>query len=105
MLDDMRVLLLGDKLSPASRKQLADWLVATTTGDKRIRGGLPKGWRVGDKTGTSGKGETNDIAIVWPPGGAPLLVTAYYAESTATPQTNESVLAEVGRIAAGIAVP
>ncbi len=105
MLDDMRSLLLGGKLSPASRKQLADWLIATTTGDKRIRGGLPKGWRVGDKTGTSGKGETNDIAIVWPPGRAPLLATAYYAESTATPKTNDSVLAEVGRIAAGIAVP
>jgi len=104
MADNLRKLLLGDVLSPASRKQLADWLIATTTGGKRIRGGLPKEWRVGDKTGTSGKGETNDIAILWPPGRAPLLVTAYYAESTATPQTNDSVLAEVGRIAAEIAV-
>ena len=105
MADNLRKLLLGDALSPASRKQLADWLIATTTGDKRIRGGLPKGWRAGDKTGTSGKGETNDIAIVWPPGRAPLLVTAYYAESTATPQTNESVLSEIGHIAAGDSVP
>ncbi|MDR6842506.1 class A beta-lactamase [Pseudoxanthomonas sacheonensis] len=102
MLDDMRLLLLGDTLLPASRKQLADWLVATTTGGQRIRGGLPKGWRAGDKTGTSGKGETNDIAIVWPPGRAPLLVTAYHAESTASQETNNSVIAEVGRIAASL---
>ncbi len=102
MLDDMRSLLLGDALSPASRKLLADWLIATTTGDRRIRGGLPKGWRAGDKTGTSGKGETNDIAIVWPPGRAPLLVTAYHAESTAPQETNNSVIAEVGRIAADL---
>jgi beta-lactamase class A len=102
MLDDMRSLLLGEALSPASRKQLADWLVATTTGDQRIRGGLPKGWRAGDKTGTSGKGETNDIAIVWPPGRAPLLVTAYHAESKAPQETNNSVIAEVGRIAADL---
>ena len=84
MLDEMRLLLLGDALSQASRKQLADWLVATTTGDQRIRGGLPKDWRTGDKTATSGKGETNDIAILWPPGRAPLLVTAYYSVSTAS---------------------
>ena len=49
MLDDMRALLLGDALSPSSRKQLADWLIATTTGDQRIRAGLPAGWRVGDR--------------------------------------------------------
>lgn len=102
MLEDMRLLLLGDKLLPASRKQLADWLVATTTGDKRIRGGLPKEWRAGDKTGTSGKGETNDIAIIWPPSRAPLLVTAYHAESTASQETNNSLIAEVGRIAASL---
>ena len=102
MLDDMRLLLLGDKLSPASRKQLADWLVATTTGDKRIRGGLPKGWRAGDKTGTSNNGVTNDIAIVWPTGRAPLLVTAYYAEYAQPKEARNAVIAEVGRIAASL---
>ncbi|WP_246197544.1 class A beta-lactamase [Pseudoxanthomonas sacheonensis] len=102
MLEDMRSLLLGDTLSPASRKQLADWLVATTTGDKRIRGGLPKEWRAGDKTGTSNNGVTNDIAIVWPPGRAPLLVTAYYAEYPQPQEARNAVIAEVGRIAASI---
>jgi Beta-lactamase class A len=100
MLDDMRRLLLGDVLSPASRKRLADWLVATTTGGSRLRAGLPTGWRVGDKTGTSGNGVCNDIAIAWPPGRAPLLVTVYYAGSTVPQETRNAVLAEVGRIAA-----
>lgn len=102
MLDDMRSLLLGDTLSPASRKQLADWLIATTTGDKRIRGGLPEEWRAGDKTGTSDNGVTNDIAIVWPPGRAPLLVTAYYAEYPQPQEARNAVIAEVGRIAASL---
>lgn len=100
MLDDMRRLLLGAVLSPASRKQLAGWLRATTTGDSRLRAGLPKDWRVGDKTGTSDNGVSNDIAIAWPPGRAPLLVTVYYAESTVPQETRNTVLAEVGRIAA-----
>ncbi len=102
MLDDMRALLLGNVLSPASRKQLADWLVAATTGAQRIRAGLPTDWRVGDKTGTSNNGVTNDIAIAWPPGRAPLLVTAYFAESSIPQDQCNAVLAEVGRIAAGL---
>ena len=102
MVDDMRSLLLGDALSPGSRKQLAEWLFATTTGSKRIRGGLPTDWRAGDKTGTSDNGVTNDIAIVWPPGRAPLLVTAYYAEYAQPKEARNSVIAEVGRIAASL---
>ena len=102
MLDDMRALLLGDALSPASRKQLADWLVATTTGEQRIRGGLPKGWRAGDKTGTSDTGVTNDIAIAWRPDRAPLLITAYYAEYAQPKDARNAVIAEVGRIAASL---
>lgn len=104
MADNLRTLLLGDALSPASRTQLAEWLIATTTGGQRLRGGLPKDWRAGDKTGTSGNGVSNDIAIVWPPGHAPLLVTAYYAESSVPQDERNAVLAEVGRIAAGLAM-
>ena len=36
----------------AAREQLIEWMVKTATGDKRIRAGLPKDWRAGDKTGT-----------------------------------------------------
>lgn len=103
MLDDMRVLLLGDALSPASRAQLSEWLIATTTGGQRLRAGLPADWRVGDKTGTSNNGVTNDIAIAWPPGRAPLLVAGYFAESSIPQEQRNAVLAEVGRIAAGLA--
>lgn len=102
ILDDMRRLLIGEVLSPASRKQLSDWLLANTTGGSRLRAGLPRDWRVGDKTGTGDNGASNDIAIVWPPGRAPLLVTAYYAESSAPQETRNAVLAEVGNIAAGL---
>jgi beta-lactamase class A len=102
MLDDMRRLLLGDVLSPSSRKRLADWLVANTTGGSRLRAGLPGDWRVGDKTGTSDKGVSNDIAIAWPHNRAPLLITAYYAESSLPQEARNVVLAEVGKIAAGL---
>lgn len=100
MLRDMQAVLVGDALSEASRSQLIAWLEATRTGDTRLRAGFPRGWRVGDKTGTSDNAVSNDIAIAWPPGRAPLLVTAYYAETPADADTRNAVIAEVGRIAA-----
>ena len=105
MLADLRALLLGDALSAASRAQLIEWLVANTTGGPRLRAGVPADWRVGDKTGTGAHGVTNDVAILWPPGRGPLLVTAYYAESDASQDQRNAVLADVGRIVTGLVMP
>jgi beta-lactamase class A len=99
MPDLMRRILLGDALTCSSREQLIAWLVANRTGDKRLRAGVPKGWRVGDKTGGGSNNTTNDIAVIWPPGRAPILVTAYYTEARATDDERNAVLAEVGRLA------
>jgi beta-lactamase class A len=100
MLEAMRKLLLGEALSAASRAQLTTWLVANKTGDKRLRAGLPKDWRVGDKTGSGGNGATNDIAIAWPAGRAPIFVSAYFAEAPGSSDAHNAVLEAVGRIAA-----
>ncbi|RXT54725.1 class A beta-lactamase [Bosea sp. Tri-44] len=98
----LRQTVLGAALSPASRHQLTAWLVANKTGDKRLRAGVPKGWRVGDRTGTGSNNATNDIGVIWPPGRAPLIVTAYYAESRGSLPEREAVLAEVGRLATSL---
>lgn len=107
----MARLLTGDALSAASRERLIGWMVATTTGGKRLRAGLPSSWRSGDKTGT-GRADAmtdkvNDIGITWPPGKAPLVITAYFDSSRRTDATqpaDEAALAEVGRIAAAWAL-
>ncbi len=96
----MQKLLLGNALSPDSRLQLQRWLVANTTGDRRLRAGLPADWRVGEKTGTN-QTDANDIGIAWPANGrAPLIITAYLAESTASGAVKEATLAGVARLAA-----
>ncbi|MEU3100982.1 class A beta-lactamase [Streptomyces griseoflavus] len=72
---DYRALVLGDALPAAERALLTDWLVGNTTGDSRIRAGVPRGWRVGDKTGTGEWGRAHDVAVLWPDdGGAPLVL-------------------------------
>lgn len=73
----MNRILLGDVLTPASRAKLIGWMEASSTGKDRLRAGLPKSWRVGDKTGTSGEGYFNDIAIATPPGRKPILIACY----------------------------
>ena len=81
-------ILLGTVLGPASRARLTGWLVANTTGDTRLRAGLPKGWRVGDKTGTGSNGSVNDVAIVWPaPQAKPLIIASFIAGGTAPSDT------------------
>lgn len=101
MLGSLRALALGTALSPGSRQQLVDWLVANQTGDKRLRAGVPAGWKVGDKTGSWGDskgGTTNDIGVIWPPGRPPLLITAYLGGSTLPADQRNAVIAEVARI-------
>lgn len=96
MLASMRTLLLGDALSAASRRQLTDWLIANQTGDKRLRAGLPKDWRIGDKTG-SGNGTTNDIAIVWPQGRKPVFITTYLTQAQGEDDARSAILADAAR--------
>ena len=104
MLGTMQRLVAGDVLSAASRERLTGWLVANKTGDKRLRAGVPAAWRIGDKTGTGGNGSANDIAVAWPPGRAPIFITAYYTGSTISDEARSAVIAEAGRIAtAGLA--
>lgn len=100
MIADMKKLLLGNSLSSPSRKQLTDWMIANKTGGTRLRAHLPDGWRVGDKTGSNGENTTNDIAILWPPHHAPVLVTAYLTACPGPEEKRNAVLAEVGRLVA-----
>ncbi|HEY4924235.1 MAG TPA: class A beta-lactamase [Roseiarcus sp.] len=100
MVGDMRAVLLGDRLSPGSRRQLETWLIGDRVGDKRIRAGLPPSWRVGDKTGTGDNGTANVIAIIRPPDRAPLLAASYYTGSSGSADALNAVHKEVGGIVA-----
>lgn len=102
MLDTMRKLVLGDALSPASRGHLTQWLLDNKTGGARLRAGIPAGWRVADKTGAGANGTNNDVAVVWPAGRSPILVTAYLTGSNAPPKTRDRTLADVGRLVASL---
>ncbi|PNG27333.1 class A beta-lactamase [Methylocella silvestris] len=102
MLEILHKTVLGTALSAPSRQQLMAWLVASTTGGNRLRAGIPTGWRVGDKTGSGENNTTNDVAVIWPPRRAALIVTVYYTEARASAVERDSVLSEVGRLVAAL---
>jgi beta-lactamase class A len=103
MLSNLHSLILGNVLSAASRDQLSRWLIANKTGDARLRAGLPSGWRVGDKTGSGGRGSTNDIGIMWPPERAPMMIAVYLTETSKSDEQRNATLAAVARaVAAGL---
>lgn len=96
---DLRAVTLGDALVPEDRARLEGWLRANKTGDARIRAGLPSGWGVGDKTGSSDSyGAADDIAIIRPPGSAPLVMAVYTTREGAGTRYEERVIAETATI-------
>jgi beta-lactamase class A len=103
MAADLRALVLGDALNEASRQRLTDLLVANTTGGQTIRAGVPADWTVGDKTGSGAQGESNDLAVVWPPRRAPLVIAVYVSprDPAIAVEQAHRVIAEATRIVTG----
>ena len=80
------------------QRLLLEWMVATPTGQKRIKAGAPSDWTVAHKTGTGGYGPTHDIGILYPVEGAPIVLAAYFHGSTSSSaDQRENAIAEATR--------
>ncbi|MDH2425971.1 class A beta-lactamase [Sphaerisporangium sp. TRM90804] len=99
---DLRAVTVGHALTAKDRHRLNAWLIANQTGDARIRAGLPKTWKIGDKTGTSSRyGSGNDIAVVWPGRAtAPIIMAIYTNRRSATAPVADRVIADTATILA-----
>ena len=96
MASDLRILALGSALSDRSRKQLAAWLAANTTGGAKLRAGLPTDWQAGDKTGGGDHATMADIAVLWPPGRKPIVAAVYLTQAAASPADCNAGIARIG---------
>jgi beta-lactamase class A len=101
----LQALFGGKVLSPASRAKLTAWMMATSTGSRRIRAGLPRGWQSGDKTGTGlfdrQPSHYVDLAVATAPSGRRIVIAGFI--STTLPQSSadpafEALLARIGEI-------
>lgn len=54
MLTDLHQVIVGKALSERSRRALTNWMLVNKTGATRLRAGVPREWKVADKTGAGG---------------------------------------------------
>ena len=106
-------IIYGDVLPEAERAELKGWMIATETGLRRVRAGLPEGWVAGDKTGTSGmvgtEGNYIDIGFAEGPKGQPPITFACYFRARQADDDMaaraELTLSRVGKIIKEFAEP
>jgi beta-lactamase class A len=89
----------GEVLGPESRSLLVGFMGSATTGLRRIRGGVPEGTPVADKTGSGpGGSASNDVGIVTLPGGQVHLAVAVLVSGSKKPvAAQEKLIADVAR--------
>ncbi|WP_199850579.1 class A beta-lactamase [Streptomyces sp. CMB-StM0423] len=96
---NLRAFVLGDVLGMPERARLAGWLRKNTTGDETIRAGVPKDWEVGDKTGTAATfGGRNDIAVVWRPDAAPLVMAVLSNATDRDAEPDDKLIAKAAAV-------
>lgn len=94
----LQQLALESALMLPQQQLLQQWLKGNTTGDKRIRAGVPQDWIVGDKTGTGSYGTTNDVAVIWPPHAKPIVVVIYFTQDKKDVRPQDEVIAQATKI-------
>jgi beta-lactamase class A len=86
-------------LLPAEKRTiLTDWMRGNATGDALIRAGAPKDWEVDDKSGAGSYGTRNDIAIVWPPHRAPIVIAILSTRDTQNATYDNALIAEAAQV-------
>jgi beta-lactamase class A len=87
----------GRALSPASTKLMTEIMERNTTGKARIRGRLPDGVTVAEKTGTIGS-SLNDVGMVTLPENAGKILVAIFITRSKKPfEDRERAIADISR--------
>lgn len=92
--------VVGSALPPSDRRLLLRSLHRASTGLTLIRAQFPAGWRVGDKTGSASYGTRNDLAVVRPPGRAPILVAVLTTHDDPRAATDDALVAATAKVVA-----
>lgn len=97
---DLRAYAVDDALSQEDREVFMDLLRRNTTGAKLVRAGVPAGWDVGDKTGAGGYGTRNDLAVLRPPGRAPIVLAVMSSRDQQDAEYDDDLVARAAEVVA-----
>lgn len=95
---NLKAFTVGNALPAEKRKILTEWMKGNATGDKLIRAGVPTDWIVGDKSGAGSYGTRNDIAIVWPPNRAPIIIAILSSKDEKEATYDNQLIAEATEV-------
>jgi beta-lactamase class A len=98
----LQALAHGTLLSPASTTRLLEIMTQTVTFPDRLKAGVPAGWTLAHKTGTSGTwrgvtAATNDVGVLTAPDGRRISVAVFIADSKAPSEKRAALMANVAR--------
>ncbi len=96
MSETLRVLLLGDVLSPEARGQLAGWMRHGGVTGALLRAEVGDDWLILDKSG-SGSHTRNLVAVIQPEGEAPWIATLFVSDTDAEFEVRNGALKDLGR--------
>lgn len=102
--DLLKKLVTGKLLSPKSTQYLLGVMERTSTGPQRLKAGVPTGWKLGHKTGTSSTHRgvacaTNDVGVARSKSGEWIVIVALLRDSTLGPENRDKVLCQVAQAA------
>lgn len=94
----LRELVLGNRLTAASRQQLTTWLVANKVGGPLLRASLPEGWVIADRTGSGEYGSRGIVSVIWPKPDAlgPVIAAVYLTGTKLSLDERSAVIARIG---------
>lgn len=100
----LQKLITGKLLSKASTRYLLGVMDRTQTGPKRLKAGVPAGWKLGHKTGTSSTDNgvaaaTNDVGIARRSNGDWIVIVALLGDSTANADERDLTICQVAKAA------
>ena len=100
----LRGLAHGDLLSKSSTEFLLKAMNECRTFPDRLKAGLPPGWTIAHKTGTSGSWDgltaaTNDVGIVTAPDGSQVSIAVFVADSRASSGDRAAIFVKISAAA------
>jgi beta-lactamase class A len=100
MVDFLYRLQDGRLLSESSTAFVLKAMEDCVTFPDRLKAGVPPGWRIAHKTGTSGSWKgltvaTNDVGIITAPDGTKLTIAVFVADSKASSAARASIIADI----------
>ena len=90
--------VLGDVLNEEQKQILINWMSNNAITDSLIKAGVPDGYKVIDKSGSGTYGTRNDIAIIYPENGKPIVMAIMTNRNDKFDRYDDKLIAGIANI-------